>query len=127
MAEAVSSMAATSPLLLGERPSVVAAACLSLTVSGLAADQEKAARCLRQLAAEVGTGPGHVLECLLKIERLVQQQNNREEVDNRQQQQQTTATATTTTATVHNSKNNSHCCGDRTPTDAIEVSQLVAC
>jgi len=116
-AETMATIAATEYKFLKLKPSIVAAACLSAACSGLSNQQEKAASLLRSLSDRIEASPQTILTTLIQIEGHVKMFS----------QQEDKITQSQSSSSVHSVYTNSLSCGDQTPTDSMQIAQMVSC
>merc|ERR1711997_306206 len=121
-AETLTTIAATEYKFLKLKPSIVAAACLSAACSGLSNDQEKAASLLRSLSERIKTPPQTILTTLIQIEGHIQMFTQQQK-----QQQSSSVSQCQPSSSSHQVYTTSVSCGDQTPTDSLQISQIVSC
>jgi len=121
-AETLTTIAATEYRFLKLKPSIIAAACLSAACSGLSNDQEKAASLLRSLSERIKTPPQTILTTLIQIEGHIQMFTQQQK-----QQQSSSVSQCQPSSSSHPVYSTSVSCGDQTPTDSLQISQIVSC
>jgi len=121
-AETLTTIAATEYKFLKLKPSIVAAACLSAACSGLSNDQEKAASLLRSLSDRIEASPQTILTTLIQIEGHIQMFTQQQK-----QQQSSSVSQCQPSSSSHPVYTTSVSCGDQTPTDSLQISQMISC
>merc|ERR1712172_346849 len=121
-AETLATIAATEYKFLKLKQSIVAAACLSAACSGLSNDQEKAASLLRSLSDRIKASPQTILTTLIQIEGHIQMFTQQQK-----QQQSSSVSQCQPSSSSHPVYTTSVSCGDQTPTDSMQISQMVSC
>merc|ERR1712172_252197 len=121
-AETLATIAATEYKFLKLKQSIVAAACLSAACSGLFNDQEKAASLLRSLSDRIKASPQTILTTLIQIEGHIQMFTQQQK-----QQQSSSVSQCQPSSSSHPVYTTSVSCGDQTPTDSMQISQMVSC
>merc|ERR1712083_798467 len=120
-AETLTTIAATEYKFLKLKPSIIAAACLSAACYGLSNDQEKAASLLRSLSERIDASPQTILTTLIQIEGHIQM------FTQHQQQHSSSVGQCQASSSSHLVYTTSVSCGDQTPTDSLQISQMISC